>query len=96
LLQFVAKCVRVSLYEEIKGENSMAASIRLASSLIEEAKRYASNCFRSPAKQIEYWAYLGKMVDQNQELPVDFIKGCLEAKAEVEAGEVSNFEFVSE
>ena len=74
----------------------MTVAIRLASSLIDAAKRLASLHFRSVSKQIEYWAYLGKIADENPDLPVSFIKGCLEAKSEVDNDEISKFKFIED
>ncbi|MDR3238428.1 MAG: hypothetical protein LBT84_07985 [Spirochaetia bacterium] len=42
---------------------------------------------------IEYWYRLGKIAEENSELPLDFIKGALEGKREMETGDVSPFEF---
>ncbi|GHU91056.1 hypothetical protein FACS189476_11590 [Spirochaetia bacterium] len=45
------------------------------------------------AEQIEYWYHLGKLADENPDLPMEFIKGALEGKLEMEGGDVSPFEF---
>lgn len=74
----------------------MTTAVRLPAGLIEEAKRQSSISFRTLSKQIEYWAYLGKIADQNPDLPVSFIKGCIKAKSELDNGEVSKFEFVGD
>ena len=75
-------------------EDAMSTAIRLPAGLIEEAKMHSSISFRTLSKQIEYWASLGKIADQNSDLPVSFIKGCIEAKTELESGKISNFEFI--
>jgi hypothetical protein len=36
---------------------------------------------------------MGKIADENPDLPLDFIKGVLEGKLEMEQGEVSAFSF---
>lgn len=61
-------------------------TIRLQSDLIADAKKSASKHFRTAAKQIEYWAHLGRLAEENSDLPLDFIEGCIDAKNE---GEVS-------
>ena len=52
-------------------------TINLPDELVEEAKRYASVYSRSTPKQIEYWAKIGKIAEENPDLPYDFIKDVL-------------------
>jgi hypothetical protein len=75
-------------------EIEMTTAIRLPTSLVNEAKKLAGTHFRSVTKQIEYWTYLGKVADENPDLPANFIKGCIEAKGEIDNGNVSKFEFI--
>jgi hypothetical protein len=77
-------------------EVKMTIAIRLPSNLVTEAKKLAAVHFRTATKQIEYWAYLGKIADENPDLPASFIKGCIEAKSELDNGNLSKFEFVEE
>jgi hypothetical protein len=72
----------------------MTTAVRLPSNLIIEAKKLSAINFRTVSKQIEYWAYLGKLADENPDLPVGFIKGCIEAKNEIDNDNVSKFEFI--
>jgi hypothetical protein len=74
-------------------EVKMTIAIRLSSNLADAAKKSAAVHFRTVAKQIEYWAYLGKIAEENPDLPLDFIKGCIEAKIEIDNKNVSKFEF---
>lgn len=71
-------------------------AIRLPESLIKQAERYADVNLRTVPKQIEYWALLGRCAEDNPDLPLDFIKECLLAKAEILAGDVCPFEFREE
>lgn len=57
-------------------------TINLSDELVEEAKRYASVYSRSTPKQIEYWAKIGKIAEENPDLPYDFIKDVLLAMEE--------------
>jgi hypothetical protein len=41
----------------------MAKAIKLSDKLIENAQRYASVNQRSPPKQIEHWASIGKIAE---------------------------------
>lgn len=69
----------------------MTIAIRLPSKLVDEAKVFGNLNMRSIPKQIEYWSMLGKMAEENPDLPLNFIKGVLEGKAEIEHGDVSDF-----
>jgi hypothetical protein len=60
----------------------MAITLKLPDELIDLAKPYAIAERRSVPKQIEYWAHLGKAVEDNPELPIWFIKSTLLAVAE--------------
>jgi hypothetical protein len=71
----------------------MAVAVRLPEEIVKDAQKYASLSLRSVPKQIEYWYRLGKIADENPDLPLDFIKGVLEGKIEMEQGEVSAFSF---
>lgn len=71
----------------------MSVAVRLSEEIVHDAQKYAELNFRSVPKQIEYWYRLGKIADENPDLPLAFIKGVLEGKLEMERGEVSAFEF---
>jgi hypothetical protein len=73
----------------------MAVAVRLPEEIVKDAQKYASLSLRSVPKQIEYWYRLGKLTDENPDLPLDFIKGVLEGRLEMEQGEVSVFSFRS-
>ena len=73
----------------------MAIALKLSDELIELAKPCAAAEHRSVPKQIEYWARLGKAVEDNPELPFQFIKDTLLADAEASAGQVSEYKFGS-
>jgi len=69
------------------------SAIRLSDEIIKAANIYAPINSRSIPKQIEHWVKIGKIAEENPDLPYDFIKGVLEAKSEMENGEVSEFKF---
>jgi len=71
----------------------MAIALKLSDELIDLAKPRADAEHRSVPKQIEYWARLGKAVEDNPELPFQFIKDTLLAVAEANAGQVSEYKF---
>jgi hypothetical protein len=71
----------------------MTNAVRLPREIIEDARKNAQITYRTIPKQIEYWYRMGKLADENPDLPMEFIKGALAGKAEMENGDVSPFEF---
>lgn len=71
----------------------MAQSVRLSDNLIKEAKAVAQVMSRSGAGQIEHWAKIGKIAEENPDLTYEFIKDSLLAKAEIDNGLVDDYEF---
>lgn len=71
----------------------MAIALKLSDELVEMAKPHAAAEHRSVPKQIEYWARLGKAVEDNPGLPVQFIKDTLLADQEAKAGMVAPYQF---
>jgi hypothetical protein len=71
----------------------MPHSVQLSDQLYEEARRCAGLNSRSVPKQIEYWSRIGKIAEENPDLPYEFIKSLLISKAEVDAGDVIPFQF---
>jgi len=69
------------------------SSIRLDESLVNRAKIMGDAQSRSPAKQIEHWAKIGKMMEDNPDLPYLFVRDATIAKAEKDAGELEDYKF---
>jgi len=70
-----------------------ANAIRLSDEIMKAAIAYAPINSRSVPRQIEHWAKIGRIAEENPDLPYEFIKSVLEAKTEMENGEVSEFKF---
>jgi len=68
-------------------------SIRLDRGLVDEAVIIASALNRTPPKQIEHWAKIGKIMEDNPDLPYEFVRNAVIAKAEREAGKLTPYEF---
>lgn len=68
-------------------------SIRLDQQLIEKATIIAKALDRTTPKQIEHWAKIGEMMEDNPDLPYDFVKQTIIAKAEREAGKLETYDF---
>lgn len=48
---------------------------------------------RTTPKQIEHWAKIGEMMEDNPGLPYEFVKQAIIAKAEKEAGRLEAYSF---
>lgn len=68
-------------------------SIRLNQHLIEKATIMAKAFNRTPPKQIEHWAKIGEIMEDNPDLPYEFVKQAIIAKAEKEAGKLESYHF---
>jgi ParD-like antitoxin of type II ParDE toxin-antitoxin system len=69
------------------------ASIRLDGDLVEKAAIMAKALNRSTPKQIEHWAKIGEIMEDNPDLSYDFVRQAVIAKAEKEAGKLEGYEF---
>ena len=65
----------------------MAIAIKLSDLLVEDAKPYAQAMHRSVPKQIEYWSQIGKIAEENPDLPFFMIRDILIADQEAVVGE---------
>ena len=69
------------------------ATVKLSDDFIDDVKVTGQGMHRSIPKQIEHWARLGKIAEENPDLPIGFVKDILISLQEVEAGEVSEYQF---
>jgi len=65
----------------------MAINVKLSETLVEQAKVYAHIEHRSVPKQIEYWSQIGKIAQENPDLPFSMIREILIADQESIVGE---------
>jgi hypothetical protein len=68
-------------------------AIELSNDFIHEAEKEATIMQRSLPTQIEYWAKLGKIAEENPDLPMGFVKDILTSLQQVEEGDVSEYTF---
>ena len=73
----------------------MAVTVKLSDDLIEEARHYGSVLSRSIPKQIEYWSRIGKIAEENPDLPYSFIKNILLTKKEADDKKLKPYQFGS-
>ena len=65
----------------------MSVNVKLSDSLVDQAKRYARVQHRSVPKQIEHWSLIGKIAEENPDLPFAMIRDILIADQEEPVGE---------
>jgi len=65
----------------------MSVNVKLSESLVAQAKAYAHIEHRSVPKQIEYWSQIGKIAQENPDLPFAMIRDILIANQEPVIGE---------
>ncbi|PTN11216.1 TA system antitoxin ParD family protein [Nitrosomonas aestuarii] len=65
----------------------MSVNVKLSKSLVAEAKRYAQTQHSSLPKHIEYWSQIGKIAEENPDLPFTMIRDILIADQEKLTGE---------
>jgi hypothetical protein len=68
-------------------------AVNISEDIINEAGKYASVYSRSVTMQIEHWARIGKIAEENPDLPYAFIGDVLIGKIEMDNGDVTPFEF---
>ncbi len=71
----------------------MSKVIRISGNLAEQAKIRSSVEHRSMTAQIEYWAKIGKIAEENPDLPFAFIKEILLGLEELKEGEKEEYVF---
>lgn len=65
----------------------MSVNVKLSENLVAQAKRYAQIQHRSLPKQIEYWSQIGRIAEENPDLPFTMIRDILLADQEESVGE---------
>ena len=72
---------------------NMAMAVKLSDNIISEAQIISKALNRSVAGQIEYWAKIGKIAEENPDLTYEFIKNILVAQQEVKAEKLETYTF---
>lgn len=71
----------------LKIRGNVSINVKLSNSLVEQAKVYGDIEHRSVPKQIEYWSQIGKIAQENPDLPFSMIREILIADQESVVGE---------
>ena len=64
----------------------MPTAVKISDDLTTKAKIKSKIFKRSIAGQIEYWASIGQIIEENPDLPLPFIQEILIAKEQIKAG----------
>ncbi len=71
----------------------MATAVKVSDDLFEKAKIKSKVFKRSIAGQIEYWAKIGQMIEENPDLPLPFIQDILVGREQIKAGQGTPYVF---
>lgn len=71
----------------------MSTSVKLSGDIVAEAQRHARVNHRSLPRQIEYWSRIGKIAEENPDLPYSFIKEILLGLEESKTGSLEDYRF---
>ena len=71
----------------------MATAVKISDELFEKAKAQSRVFKRSIAGQVEYWAKIGQMVEDNPDLPLPFLQDILLGKEQIKAGQGTPYVF---
>lgn len=71
----------------------MPHTVELSDDFRMVTQRAAELCSRSVPKQIEFWSRIGKLVEENPDLPLDLIREIQRSRLEADAGGLSAYEF---
>lgn len=83
----------VSLKLYIHNRGNMGTAVKISDDLFEKAKIKSKVFKRSIAGQIEYWAKIGQMVEENPDLPLPFIQEILVGREQIKAGQGTPYLF---
>lgn len=71
----------------------MASAVRISDDLVNLAKKISKLEHRSVTGQIEHWALIGKITEENPDMPYSLIKELLMGLKELESGDFSEYQF---
>lgn len=91
---FISEKVVLSPYIKLfKLGDFMTIAVKLSRDIVLAAQTMSKALNRSVTGQIEYWAKIGKIAEENPDFHYDFIKNILIAKEESSAGILEPYEF---
>ena len=73
----------------------MATAVKVSDDLFAKAKIKSKIFKRSISGQIEYWAKIGQLVEENPDLPLPFIQDILVGREQIKAGQGTPYIWLS-
>jgi hypothetical protein len=73
----------------------MDHTVQLSEEFWKDVRRHANLNSRSITDQVEYWSRIGRIAEENPDLPYGFIRGVLLSRQEAGEGELSDYQFGS-
>jgi len=71
----------------------MPVAVRISDELVKKARSRSRALKRSVAGQIEYWASIGEIAEDNPDLPFSFIQDILIGLEQINEGDVTPYIF---
>ncbi len=71
----------------------MSKAVKISDDLVAKAKVVSKVFKRSVAGQIEYWAKIGQIVEDNPDLPLPMIQDILIGKEQIKSGQGTPYVF---
>jgi hypothetical protein len=71
----------------------MSTAVKISDDLVAKAKVKSKVFKRSVAGQIEYWAQIGQIVEDNMDLPLPMIQDILMGKEQIKSGQGTPYVF---
>lgn len=71
----------------------MSIAVRISDPLARKARIRCRALHRSLAGQIEYWAKMGEILEDNSDLSFSFVQEILVGREQAKAGELTLYEF---
>ncbi len=71
----------------------MSVAVRISTPLADKAKSRSRAMHRSVAKQIEYWAQMGEILEDTPDLSFRILQEILIGREEARNGELTPYEF---
>lgn len=71
----------------------MSTAVKISDDLVAKAKIKSKVFKRSIAGQIEYWAKIGQIVEDNPDLPLPLIQDILVGKEQIKSGQGTPYVF---
>jgi hypothetical protein len=72
--------------------NIMPSAVRISDDLLNLARKVSKAENRSLTGQIEYWAKIGRLAEENPDLPYHLIREILLGLDEIQSGEFSEYQ----